>query len=826
MIWNFPEGLMPITTSNIITTVEAARRQSSAPVKYFSSVPYVIQLLAEQDDGIELLKSMDLVGVGGASLPHAVGDALVDKGVNLLSRYGTAECGFLMSSHRDYASDKEWLSLRADGGLGLLGFEPRENGCFELVLTPEWPFLAKSNRQDGSYATSDLFSPHPEFSNRWYFEGRSDSQITLLNGKKFDPAAIEESILESLGCLQDVLVVGDSCDSAGALLFPKNLDSSLEDLLDELWPDIEKLNGKFPNHARLSRQMCAVVDTQNRTTALPKSSKGTTQRKQAHQQYEKQIKRLYRPDSGSYNNQKVKDCELSDAVMACFRNVLGHSIMPDKDIFRQGVDSIASSQIRKQIISTCLADTDQSIPMNILFEMATVNNLEQFLRDARGELKASGVEMQSKELEAMHAFASDLGDFSALSVGNREEERRPSTVVLTGATGFLGSFLLDMLRQDPSVKRVYCLVRADTFPEAHERVSLALSSRSMPGLDSFAASSHRDDRVVCVPCSLSEESLGLSEEMQQRIRKEATLFIHSAWIVSFNLGVSSFQDHLVGTRNIIFLAMKASAHFVFISSTAAVMNTHSDEVSEKLSLDADDSSKLGYARSKWVAEQICGKARTEYLEKSRADMSTRAGEPISIVRVGQLCGAASGVWNSSEAYPVMLSSASRTGCLPELPGVHLDWIPVDSAGRAVLEIAKSGEKQTHHVDEPLSNDDVSGTPVYHVVNSLKNPRWRDMLEYILTKYESPPFKVVSNAEWLNTLEERVDQSQATNAEEQLIGFWQETLQGSKAAHGGCSQARSVPGFATNKTRIVSPTMNELTPLDLEMARRYWEWVQR
>ncbi|UZP38586.1 hypothetical protein NXS19_006402 [Fusarium pseudograminearum] len=68
-IWFFPEGHAPITGSNILKALQYARDKSPSPVQYFSSVPYVLQMLSEEYEGLEILQSMDLVGVGGAAPP-------------------------------------------------------------------------------------------------------------------------------------------------------------------------------------------------------------------------------------------------------------------------------------------------------------------------------------------------------------------------------------------------------------------------------------------------------------------------------------------------------------------------------------------------------------------------------------------------------------------------------------------------------------------------------------------------------------------------------------------------------------------------------------
>jgi hypothetical protein len=157
MIWMFPESVAPMTGTNVIHAVRHAHRTSPVRVAYFTSVPYVLQALVEHPDGIELLQTMNLVGVGGTALDSAIGDRLVNADVRLVSRMGSAECGFLMSSHRDYISDKEWQYLCPGSGRDLLSFERRDDSLFEFEALPAWPVRVKPNRDDGSYATCDLF---------------------------------------------------------------------------------------------------------------------------------------------------------------------------------------------------------------------------------------------------------------------------------------------------------------------------------------------------------------------------------------------------------------------------------------------------------------------------------------------------------------------------------------------------------------------------------------------------------------------------------------------------------------------------------------------
>jgi acyl-CoA synthetase (AMP-forming)/AMP-acid ligase II len=152
MIWLFPGKDVPITARNICKCLDIAEKlaaNGSCPeVKYFSSVPYVLQMMEADKQGLRALQSMEIVGVGGAALPAEVGDRLVKENVNLISRFGSAECGFLLSSYRDFSSDGEWQYLRNYNPMKLLDFESRDDSLSELVVKPGWPHMVWRFRAD------------------------------------------------------------------------------------------------------------------------------------------------------------------------------------------------------------------------------------------------------------------------------------------------------------------------------------------------------------------------------------------------------------------------------------------------------------------------------------------------------------------------------------------------------------------------------------------------------------------------------------------------------------------------------------------------------
>ncbi|KAK2606703.1 hypothetical protein N8I77_005434 [Diaporthe amygdali] len=862
----FP-GTQPITATNVRRAINRADSYlaNACPVKYFTSVPYILQMLGgdpadpEGDSGLQLLQDMDMVGVGGAALPPSVGDYLAAQNVKLVSRFGSAECGFLLSSHRDYSADREWSFLRADPLLqpDFYAFEPQatedgELSLFEFVVKPKWPHRGKTNRPDGSFATSDLFERHPTIPNAWRYHSRADAQITLLNGKKFDPAPVEGDLLASeVGkkLLSDVMIFGTGREAPGVLLFPKSGTSSVSDdqIIEKVWQTVEQMNEETQSHARLARgSMIVVKRERGEIPQLPKSSKGTILRGQAEQMFAQDIERAddHVPELNG-KRKRIPDSKVMDELGHLFDNVLGRHIDPKSDLFAQGVDSLACSQLRKSISKAFLIDSEVTLPLNVIYDQGSIERMSKYILRCRvsGAAIPDGLNEEDPDEQLMldlvekyrREIQSPAGSFDL---------HKDRVVVLTGATGALGAHILELLLHDSNVSRVYCLVRAASPVQASERISKSLESRDLAMPSSEA---DKDSKLVCLPCSLQSDKLGLSGSEWERLAGEATLIIHSAWSVNFSLKLRSFYDQLTGLANLLQLrnaTRSSAARLVFISSTASVTSAAKGDrpISETLSSDPDDASPLGYSRSKWVAENILASARVSGRFATPESASTSGlpspgiaeeKTPIIIIRVGQLCGnSRTGAWNATEAYPIMLSSARISGCLPDLPGEALSWLPVDIAARSVLQISASPSGPP---EPPLTSaqrfsqsrsQHLHKTPVYHVVNPHQEPEWRDMLGWICAaggdQEGGAEVSIVPAPEWIARLEQALEtQNHPARA---LLHLWKGAYGGRRGSV-GVGEGSAVR-FDTRRTERVSETMRGVRPLGQEDVVRMWRWIER
>ncbi|KAI4252936.1 MAG: hypothetical protein L6R42_007772, partial [Xanthoria sp. 1 TBL-2021] len=418
------------------------------------------------------------------------------------------------------------------------------------------------------------------------------------------------------------------------------------------------------------------------------------------------------------------------------------------------------------------------------------------------------------------------------------------SILLTGATGALGAHILHLLRSSTSVSRITCLVRASSPLAAHERVSKSLTARAKPGLPPFSptplttnasSAAHNDPAtakptVICLPCTLSDPALGISPETYTHLANTTNIIIHAAWAVNFTARLRSFEkDHIAGLSHLLRLSNAHNSaepiRFLFLSSTASVTSTPASKypIPEQVSSNPEEASPLGYSRSKWVAENIVNAFYRQVSSSSPDDdnrnlsTTTPPTPNLTILRIGQLTSdTTAGIWNTSEAYPLMLSTAPTLHALPDLQNQALDWLPVDIAAKAVLEIAES---MNHHNG---AADAETGCPVLHILNPSPTPTWSDLLKCIRAASPSLDLQTLPPREWLGRLEAFGDELPA----KKLVGLWKGAFGDGKGEGGDGQGGENRPmEFEMERAREMSTTMRDVGPLDGEFLGRMWRWVE-
>ena len=112
-----------------------------------------------------------------------------------------------------------------------------------------------------------------------------------------------------------------------------------------------------------------------------------------------------------------------------------------------------------------------------------------------------------------------------------------NTILLTGATGFLGSYILSELLKEPN-NTIYCLIRASSPTEAKERVQKVMSEYNLLS-NSF-------DRVKFVVGDLAKPQLGIDKEIYEKLSTKITHIYHSASYMNSMVSYEVLRDVNVG----------------------------------------------------------------------------------------------------------------------------------------------------------------------------------------------------------------------------------------------------------------------------------------
>ncbi|MEU4833515.1 thioester reductase domain-containing protein, partial [Streptosporangium sp. NPDC023615] len=334
-----------------------------------------------------------------------------------------------------------------------------------------------------------------------------------------------------------------------------------------------------------------------------------------------------------------------------------------------GFDSLTSVELRNRLSSAI----GRRLPATLVFDRPTPGALAEFLR---GELLAGGTSARSADGTSARREV----DFAAEirlpdDVRPADEVVRvaddPDEILLTGATGFLGAFLVrDLLRSTRATVR--CLVRAPDEATARERLRANLEwYRVWDEVDR--------ERISVVLGDLAAPRLGLSEEDFDDLAKTVDVVYHAGATVNWLYPYAELRaPNVGGTEEVLRLASRHRTVPVhYVSSTGVFAGASPDGTA--LSVDAPtgpgEALPTGYVQSKWVAERLIGLARER-------------GLPVSVFRVDVICGdRVNGACQTRDFVWLSLKGLLQAGAFPRGVGGTLHLVPVDYVSAAIVNLS-------------------------------------------------------------------------------------------------------------------------------------------
>ncbi|KAI0004732.1 putative NRPS-like enzyme [Xylariaceae sp. FL0662B] len=783
-------------------------------------------MFEESSNNIELLggiSRLQYVLVCGAPLSQSTGD-IISQHTRVISNFGATETACLprlAPSIRDWAYFY-WHPTHS-------GIEMREyaNGLYELFLIRDptlhlhqgifttFPHLQQ-------YSMNDLYARHPDkdFLYRWV--GRVDDVIVLSNGEKVAPALMEAGLMSS-PLVKGAMIVGHGKFQPAALIDlgeePPSAAQELRKLKRAILPAIRESNLQAATHAELDEYHILFADLRRPIHYL---GQGKIQRHQTYQLYEEDIENLYQAAENLDEELKlnlddgddVRKIDLDDQpsirkwVQGLFVETTNiYNLEGDDNFFQAGMNSLHVIRlVREMKFQSKLAESKsiaEVLSPRVVYENPSLNELSRFLCQQAGptpdnvDSAYQSDSTDNNDTAKIDYMKTILGKHVKSLPVNRRSPSPPTsqgmTVLLTGSTGSLGSYILNGLINDSSVIHIICLDRTDN---AANKYGQSVLERGLTTVDA--------KRVEFFKADLAKPHLGLPKDIYRRLAATVTHVIHCQWPVNFNWTLSSFEPHIAGVRNLACLASVSThnAFVLFVSSVAAVQGWKAPgQVPEAPIHDLTAAAGTGYGQSKLIAECLLDKA---------AQIS---GVRSACCRVGIVAGPVEkklGMWNKHEYIPSIVVSSAHLGAFPvTFPSRdHINWLPVDKLSKVIVEILSSASEFSGSrvpADEGYSDifDDETRphTKTFHVVNPHAISWHADFAAKLLAAYPSNNIRPVSFNEWLEILQASVDKTEQDgnidverNPAMRLVGFYKdasvENRKGQRALQSRAAQEAS------------------------------------
>lgn len=424
------------------------------------------------------------------------------------------------------------------------------------------------------------------------------------------------------------------------------------------------------------------------------------------------------------------------------------TIRGEQNFFDLGGHSLLAQQLLLNVRKTLGAN----VSINTLYEFPSLAGFSEAIE--KQLQKSSGAAEQTEETEEGDPpYAKSLDELKGRlasryqtidldAIGATEQ----LTVFLTGATGFLGAYLVkDIL--DRTNRKINLIAHVRGVKD-----SSAALDRLRRSLDAYGLwKDEWSSRLSCVIGDLALPKLGLDQESWKKVASEADVVIHNGAAVHW---VKRYQDmmtsNVLSTIDAMALCNEGKPKtFTFISSTSVLDTDHYIKLSDQQTstgqgavYESDDMEGsrrglgTGYGQTKWVSEQLVREAG-------------KRGLSGSAIRAGYILGdMLTGVCNTDDFLIRILKGCVQLSARPRIVNT-VNAVPVNHVSRIVVAAALN----------PIP----SGV---HVVHVTAHPRLR-MSEYLsileFYGYKTPE---ISYDEWKSELEKFVSAGALEKDQEQ------------------------------------------------------------
>jgi amino acid adenylation domain-containing protein/thioester reductase-like protein len=349
----------------------------------------------------------------------------------------------------------------------------------------------------------------------------------------------------------------------------------------------------------------------------------------------------------------------------------------DDNFFDLGGHSLFIAQMMTQVEEIFAV----KLPLCELFTAPTVAGL------AKSILNARQPQALLNQLNVAQLLAdAELDPQIVPEVPGVDGDRLPQNILLTGATGFLGAFLLDELLRSTTAN-IYCLVRCSSLKVGNQKLQRNLERYAL-------MEAAQNPRVIILQGDLAEPLFGMNEPEFRQLAGHIDLIYHNGAYVNLVYPYAAMREiNVLGTQEILRLASQVKVKPVhFVSTLDVFQSAYHSQLSELTEAEEFPVTELpgsGYAQTKWVAEKLVKAANDR-------------GIPTCIHRPGMIIGhSQTGYSNTEDTIGRLIKGLIQLRIAPTLD-LPMHLTPVDYVSQAIVQLASQPKEwgKAFHYSNP------------------------------------------------------------------------------------------------------------------------------
>ena len=657
-------------------------------------------------------------------------------GMHLMEGYGPTEAGpILLDGHMQRPAVTDY-KLADVPELGYFHTDrPHPRG--ELLVKTQNMFAGYYKRpevtaevyeQDGYYRTGDIFTEIAP--GQFQFTDRRNNVIKLSQGE-FVAVSKVEAVLGDSPLVGQTYIYGNSARPYLVAVIVPTEDALASHDTDELKPLISQ---SLQDVAKKTGLQSYEVPRDFIIETTPFTAEnglltgiGKMARPKLKERYGDRLEQLYAELAEGQANDLLElrrnganrpVLETISRAAAALLGAAGSDLRPDAHFSDLGGDSLSALTFANLLHEIF----DIEVPVAVIVSPATdLQGIADYIDTQRqpGVKRPTFASVHGRDVSEVHAGDLKLDKFIdeqtlAAAPTLPRSSGQVRTVLLTGATGFLGRFLaLEWLeRLAPVGGTLICLVRAKNLAAAQDRLDKTFDSGDPALLAHFRelASEH----LQVIVGDKGQANLGLDQQTWQRLANTVDLIVDPAALVNHVLPYSQlFGPNVVGTAELIRLALTTKQKpYTYVSTIGmgdqmadSALIEHADIRLISPTRKIDDGYANGYNNSKWASEVLLREAHDQ------------CGLPVAVFRCDMILADTryAGQLNLPDIFTRTMLSLVATGIAPgsfyELDAngnrqrAHYDGLPVDFIAEAIATLGAGVENgyQTYHVLNPYDD---------------------------------------------------------------------------------------------------------------------------